>query len=247
MKKSSFAKLYILAKDALFAVVAVAGTTIFLLIGQRDVIGEGVIALVFLFPVTWAAYSRGLGAGMSAALSAALMFDFFFIPPYYTFTVGRPEGWLILGIFFVVAIVVVERIQSTLSKARTSEQEAVTMYEFSTLLTGLRSQHAIALSVARFLRQRYLAEQVLIWIQLKGQAEKTVAQDPAEKKLSSKPDCTLPILTSWGLVGEVQLWRSSDFAIPDPESRLFRNIAMQIGLAVERVQITEYEFSHAST
>jgi two-component system sensor histidine kinase KdpD len=247
MKKPSFAKLYSLAKDSLSAVLAVAATTIFLLLGRRDVIGEGVIALVFLFPVTWAAYSRGLGAGMSAALTAALMFDFFFIPPYYTFTVGRPEGWLILGIFFVVAIVVVERIQSTLAKARTSEQEAVSMYEFSTLLAGLRSQHAIALNVARFIRQRYLAEQVIVWIQLKTQPAKTISTEPGDKNLISKPDCILPILTSWGLVGEVQIWRSADAMIPSPESRLFRNIALQIGLAIERVQITEYELEHIST
>jgi K+-sensing histidine kinase KdpD len=108
------------------------------MLSQRELIGEGVIAMVFLLSVAWCAYRWGLGAGMSAALSAALMFDFLFIPPFYTFTIARPEGILSLVIFFVVAIVVVERIQSTLSKARTSEQEAVLMYEFTTLLEGLR-------------------------------------------------------------------------------------------------------------
>lgn len=33
--------------------------------------------------------------------------------------------------------------------------------------------------------------------------------------------------------------------LPSPESRLFRNIALQIGFAIERVQITEYELEHA--
>jgi hypothetical protein len=49
------------------------------------------------------------------------------------------------------------------------------------------------------------------------------------------------------LVGELQIWRSADVQLPSPESRLFRNIALQIGLAIERVQITEYEFEHIST
>lgn len=246
MKKPNFAKFITLTKDSLSGVVLVTATLFLLLMANRDLVGEGVIALVFLMPVVWSAYRRGLVAGISAALFAALMFDFFFIPPFYTLTVAKPEGILILLIFLAVAIIVVERIQTTLSRARTSEQEAVTMYEFSTLLAGLRSQSAIALSVARFIRQRFLAEQVIVWIQVRGQPEKTVAREPAEKNLASKPNCVLPILTAWGLVGELQIWPSSDIALPSHESRLFRNLALQLGLAIERVQITEYEFEHIS-
>ena len=45
-------------------------------------------------------------------------FDYFFIPPFYTFAVGRLEGWLVLAIFLVVSIVVIGRIQSGLTKAQ---------------------------------------------------------------------------------------------------------------------------------
>ena len=41
---------------------------------------------------------------MSAALAAALAFDFLFIPPFYTFAVGSLEGWLVLAIFLAVAM-----------------------------------------------------------------------------------------------------------------------------------------------
>jgi len=246
MKKPDFAHLSRLAKDSFSAVLAVTATAFILFLVRRDVVGEGVIALVFLMPVIGAAYRWGLGAGMSAALTAALTFDFFFIPPFYTFTVGNVEGWLILVIFFAVAIIVVERIQSTLSRAQVSEQEAVMMYEFSTLLAGLRSQDAIARSVARFIRQRYLAELVIVSIQLKGQPGYITARQPQDKNMTTKPDCVLAILDSWGLVGEMQIWRGAEIELPSPESRLFRNIALQIGLAIERVKITEYEFQHVS-
>jgi len=139
----------------------------------------------------------------------------------------------------------VERIQATLSKAHESEQEAVLMYEFTTHLAGLRSLDAIAHRVAQFMRQRFMVESVAVFIQPKGHAEQFSAQEPQDKTMKTKADCVLPLLNSWGLIGKVQLWHGAEIELPYPESRLFRNVALQIGLAIERVQITEYEFQNA--
>jgi K+-sensing histidine kinase KdpD len=242
MKTPNLSRLSKLAKESFFAVLVISVTAFVLMLFQRELIGEGVIAMVILLSVAWCAFRWGLGAGMSAALSAALMFDFLFIPPFYTFTIARPEGILSLVIFFIVAIVTVERIQSTLSKARTSEREAVLMYEFTTLLEGLRSLDAITRRVAQFMRQRFMVESVVVFIQPKGHAEQFSAQEPQDKTMQTKADCVLPLLNSWGLVGEIQIWPGTEIELPSPESRLFRNITLQIGLAIERVQITEYEY-----
>jgi K+-sensing histidine kinase KdpD len=245
MKVFKFSHLSRLAKEAASAVLTISGTAFVLLLVQRDLIGEGVIAMVFLLSVAWAAYRWGLAAGMSAALTAALMFDFLFIPPFYTFTIDRPEGILSLVIFLFVAIVIVERIQATLSKAHQSEQEAVLMYEFTTILAGLRSLDAIARRVTQFARQRFMLESAAVIIHPKGGKEVFSDQSPQDKIMTAKPDCILPLIDSWGLVGEMQLWRGAEMELPSPESRLFRNIALQIGLAIERVQITEYEVERA--
>jgi len=245
MKTADLSRLSKLAKESFLAVLVISVTAFILMLSQRELIGEGVIAMVFLLAVAWCAFRWGLGAGMSAALSAALMFDFLFIPPFLTFTIARPEGILSLVIFFVVAIVIVERIQSTLSKAHTSEREAVLMYEFTTLLEGLRSLDAITRRVAQFMRQRFMVESVVVFIQPKGNAEHFSAQEPQDKTMKTKADCVLPLLNSWGLVGEIQLWGGKEIELPSPESRLFRNITLQIGLAIERVQITEYEYQRA--
>jgi K+-sensing histidine kinase KdpD len=247
MKTSFLSRLSKLANESFPSVVAISVTTSILLLFQRELIGEGVIAMVFLLSVAWSAYRWGLAGGMSAALSAALMFDFLFIPPFYTFTIARPEGILSLVIFFIVATVIVERIQSTLSRAHASEQEAVLMYEFTTLLAGLRSLDAIARRVAQFMRQRFMVESVNVFIQPKGYSKSFSAQEPQNKAMNTKADCTLPLFNSWGLTGEVQIWRGTEIDLPSPESRLFRSIVLQIGLAIERVQITEYEFEHATT
>ena len=247
MKTADLSRLSKLANESLSAVLTISATAFVLMLSQRELIGEGGIAMVFLLSVAWSAYHWGLGAGMSAALSAALMFDFLFIPPFYTFTIARPEGILSLVIFFVVAIVTVERIQATLSRAHASEQEAVLMYEFTTLLAGLRSLDAIARRVAQFIRQRFMVASVVVFIQPKGHVESFSAQEPQDKTMKTKADCVLPLLNSWGLIGEVQLWRGTEIELPSPESRLFRNVVLQIGLAIERVQITEYEFQQATT
>ena len=42
----------------------------------RDVLGEAVIGLLYLTPIAWSASKWGQAAGMSAALTAALSFDF---------------------------------------------------------------------------------------------------------------------------------------------------------------------------
>lgn len=244
MKTLELSRLSKMFTESFSALATIAGTAFILLLMQRDMIGEGVIAMILLLAVAWSAYRRGLIAGLSAALSAALMFDFLFIPPFYTFTIERPEGILSLVIFLFVAIITVERIQATLSRAHQSEQEAVLMYEFTTILAGLRSLDAIARRVAQFTRQRFMAESVVVAIHPKGGKEVFSAQSPQDKVATTKPDLVLPLIDSWGLVGEMQLWRSTDFELPSLESRLFRNIALQIGLAIERVQITEYEMKH---
>lgn len=226
-----------LAQYLLSALMVSAATGLMLLIG-RDQLGEAVIALLFLVPVGLSASRWGQGPGIFTALMAALAFDFFFIPPFNTFTVGSLEGWLVLAIFLAVAILVVGRIQVSLSKARNSEREAILMYELSTALAGLRTQEAVAHTVARFLQQRYLTNLVTVVIQPKGQSTEIDAYEPQDGVLTGKPDRVLPLLNNWGLVGEIQIW-GRNIELPSIESRIFRNFASQIGQAIERTQLTE--------
>jgi K+-sensing histidine kinase KdpD len=222
----------------IFSALMVACTTGLMLLIGRDELGEAVIALLFLVPVGWSASRWGQGPGIFTAVMAALAFDFFFIPPFNTFTVGSLEGWLVLAIFLAVAILVVGRIQDSLSKARTSEREAMMMYELSAALASLRTQEAVAHTVARFLNERYLVNLVTVVIQPKGQSNEITAYEPQNGALTGKPDRVLPLLNNWGLVGEIQIW-SRDIPLPATDSRIFRNFVSQIGQAIERTQLTE--------
>ena len=229
-----------LISNCLLAVMAIVVTTIPLKLIGRDMLGEAVIALLYLIPVGWSAARWGQAPGICAAVAAALTFDFFFIPPFNTFAVGNLEGWLVLAIFLVVAIVVVGRIQSGLTKAHISERDAVFMYELGTALAGLRTQEAVVHGLAMHLQGTFLAALVEVSIQPGSQWSSMVAKAPVEGVADGRPDRVLPILASPGLVGEIRLWRGNGW-LPQEDSRLLQNFATQAALALERARLAEAE------
>jgi len=209
----------------------------------RDVLGEAVIALLYLAPIAWSANKWGQAAGVSAALTAALCFDFLFIPPFYTFAVGSLEGWLVLVIFFAIAIVVVGRIQDSLTKAR----EATFMYELSSALSNARTPDAVAHVVARNIRQLFQASLVNVTYQQSTQSPRIAISDLLDGVEESQPDRILPILNSWGLVGEIQIWQGEFGVLPAEDSPMLQNFASQAARAFERIQSAEVEKSAIST
>lgn len=226
--------------QAVLGALIVGGMTLgFLLIG-RQVLGEAVIALIYLVPVVFSSYRWGQVPGTITALVAALCFDFFFIPPFYKLTVGNLEGWLVLAIFFAVSIFAVGSIQAVLSRAQANELEAISMYELSSQLVIARTYETVAQKVALFILDRYLTSRVQVSIQPKGQAGGITFSEPVNGKITARPDRTIPIINSWGFVGEILIWEGR-IALPKEESRLFRDFSFQIGLTMERIYLVEIE------
>src|SRR5512146_3333702 len=105
----------------------------------RRVLDTPIIALLMLLPVGFSTAMWGLGPGITAALCAFLGFNYFFISPYYAFTVHRPEDVVVLSVFLVVAGVIsqlVARAQAGMAAATAREAEATELYELSTALYG---------------------------------------------------------------------------------------------------------------
>ncbi len=214
--------------------LVLATTAVFLLIG-RDVLGEGVIALLYLVPIGWSTTRWGQLPGLSAALTAALAFDFFFIPPFYTFAVGSLEGWLIIVIFLAVAAVIVGRIQYGLHRAHVREREALFMYELSTSLAGARTPEAVARTLARQIQQMLQASLVQVEIEPEGPSGALMVGVPTSTSSAEKPDQILPLLAPHRLIGEIRLWQGPA-PLPPSNGILLQNFAEQGALALERVQ-----------
>ena len=219
------------------SVLATAAATLILFLIGRDALGETVIALLYILVVGWVTASWGQWPGIISAIVSALCFDFFFIPPFYTFVIGELEGWLVLVIYLIVAILIVGRIQSGLSKAEASERDAIFMYELSAVLAGLHTREDIANTLAKHLQRMFGAELVEVSLQPSGQSQFISASVPSNGSTSTKPDLMLPIMgiSAPGLIGEIHLWRGHGW-LPPEDGRLFRNFATQVALALERVQ-----------
>jgi two-component system, OmpR family, sensor histidine kinase KdpD len=82
----------------------VATTTgVAVLIGP--IVGANSIDLIYLLPVIATATLFGLRASLAASLAAALAYNFFFLPPLYTFTISEPQNVVTLLVLIVVAVV----------------------------------------------------------------------------------------------------------------------------------------------
>jgi len=234
LSRFSFSLAYL--EKILWAILTVAATTGIMFLIGRDRLGEGVIALLYLVPISWSTTRWGQGPGIAAAIGAALCFNFFFIPPFYTFNIASLEGWLLLGIFLAVAIVVVGRIQSGLTRAQASEREAIFMYELSTSLACASTPQAIARTLAETTQLLYQADRVQVLVE--GNGQPILFSVPEQSNVQGKPDLVLPIESFSKLVGEIRLWQG-EARLPKASDRLLQNFSKQAGLALERARLAQ--------
>lgn len=70
----------------------------------QNPLGYQSVSLILLFIITLLPLFRiGVGPVLSATLLSAFIWDYFFIPPHYTLTIGRTEDTLMLLLFVIVA------------------------------------------------------------------------------------------------------------------------------------------------
>ena len=223
------------------AVLVVTATTAILLLIGRDTLGDAVIPLLYLVPVVWSTACWGRGPGLCAAVSATLMFDYFFVPPFRTFAVANPEGWLVLAIFTFVAVVLVGRLQSNLSKAQIAERDAILTYELSAALAGLRMPDAVTDVTARHLQRMFQAALVrVIAYPAEPRPFSQAANSAADGAIQDRPDRIIPIQGVQSLVGEIQIWRGNGW-LPPEDGHLLRNLVAQAASALERARLAEAE------
>ena len=105
----------------------------------QPIFGVQNIDLVFLTAIVGVAVTTGLYPSLFAVILATLAYNFFFLPPLYTFTIADPTNVAALFFFTTVAVVVSNlagrvRAQATVSQARARATEA--LYSFSRKLAG---------------------------------------------------------------------------------------------------------------
>ena len=90
------------------------------------------ISMIYLLLILLLATTRGRYAAIVAAVVAFLAFDFFLVPPLYTFVISRWEEWIALFVFLVTALITSQlttQTRQSVEQARLREREARILYE----------------------------------------------------------------------------------------------------------------------
>lgn len=106
----------------------------------KDLIGYKVVALILLMTVSVIAMLFEIFPVLLAALLSSLIWNFFFIPPIFTFHITSAEDGMMFLLYFIVAFVntvLSFKIRKEEKKARIKEQEVQQVQFFNTLLNSL--------------------------------------------------------------------------------------------------------------
>jgi two-component system, OmpR family, sensor histidine kinase KdpD len=224
------------------------------------------ISLAFLTAVLASAAAYGLLPSLYACLISVLAYNFFFLPPLYTFTIAAPENVVGLFFFAVVAVIVSNLAVRMRAQAVTARQRANTtedLYLFARKLAGSVNLDdllwATAFQIASMLkvnvvlllpdgdavvvRAAYPPEDRLDQADLAAAKWAWENNQPAGRGADTLPGAKrlfLPMRTGRGPVGIVGLdsERPGPLLTPD-QRRLFNALADQAALAIERIGLAQ--------
>jgi two-component system sensor histidine kinase KdpD len=101
------------------------------------------VPLVMLLPVVFSSVLWGLTAGLLSSATAIVAFDLFFVPPYFSFTIGDLKLYAPTFLIFIIVAVVTSLLEDTIlrqeTRGRQRERFVSTVYEFSHDLMAGRS------------------------------------------------------------------------------------------------------------
>lgn len=105
-----------------------------------SLIGYHSVALLLLLVVSILAMRQGLPAVLTAAILSALVWDYFFIPPYFTFTIGSSEDVLLIIMYFIVALlngIINYRLRQMAQLQRETEERERSLKLYNALFNSL--------------------------------------------------------------------------------------------------------------
>ena len=223
------------------------------------------LALVFLMAVLTSAVIHGLRPALYSSVLGSLAFNFFFLPPRYTFTISDPESVLALFFFFGVAIIasnLTATVQRQAAAARHRARTTEDLYLFSKKLAGTGTLDdvlwATAFQLASMLKVRVvllLPEDGTIAVRAgyppddtlddadiaaAGWAwEHNLAAGRGADTLPGAKRLYVPLRTGRSAVGVIGLdsdRRDGPLLTPE-QQRLLDALADQAALAIERIQL----------
>lgn len=218
--------------------------------------------MVFLAGVAFVAYRFGHGPAILGNIAGVLVFDFFFVPPRWTFAVADPQYLLTFAVMLCIALVIstiTSRLKAQVASGRLREHRMSSMHQLGKQLSSL-SGEVFLLSAAAKQISEMLGGEVAIYRTQKGELPRiafgertTVAQHPvstpaaqwviAHDQIAGAGTDTLPnaiavffpLSASQDTVGAMGVRTTEMERILQPDQRqLLEAFASQLALALER-------------
>ncbi len=225
------------------------------------------LIMMYLIAVIAIAIRFGRGPSALASVLSVAMFDFFFVPPYYSFAVSDFQYLLTFGVMLVVALVISNlavRLQQQAELARYRERQTGVLYAMSRdlathrgagMLAELAAQHLrdvfdaqVAIFLADADKRVQLQRGELLFFELDPK-EAGVAQwvyDHSERAglgtdtLPGASALYLPLVCSTGPIGVIALRPKSAALLLDPEQlHVLESLVNQVALALERTRLSD--------
>ena len=216
------------------------------------------IVMVYLLGATAAGLWLGRGPSALCAIANTAAFDFFFIPPRFTFYVAEPQYLLTMAGMMIVALVIANlmvSIRRQTEAAAAREQRTATLYALCRDLAAAPDARSIAAAAAAHVAAAVEGAAALVFA---GDDAAKVPLDPPvdaalvrwvfDHGVSAGPGmqhrlathyCHLPLAGGEGIPA-VLVVDARPAAGPDPEPwDMLAAMAGQIAMALERVRLAE--------
>ncbi|HTH99227.1 MAG TPA: sensor histidine kinase KdpD [Stellaceae bacterium] len=223
------------------------------------------LSLVFITAVLLSALRWGLGASVWAAVLSAAAYNFFFLPPFYSFTISDPANFVSLLFFLIVALIVSNlAAQAQRHAAGMAERNRVTsaLYAFSRKLAAMGGLDELLWAITYQIASMLKCEVVILLpehgtLALRGAYPPEDQLDAADMAAASwswtsnraagRGADTLPggkrlfrpLQTGRGAVGVVGIYREQPALLSPDERRLLDALMDQAAVAIERVRLAE--------
>jgi two-component system, OmpR family, sensor histidine kinase KdpD len=225
----------------------------------RSHLSVATTALVLVVPVVIGVVTGGFLAGAVSVIAGFLVYDYFFIKPYWTLDVGAPENWVALGVY-VIVMLPVARVVANMNAARAQAwrhgMEIRQLFEVSDMLVEDRPLEELLAAIVTTLAEVFESRKVALLLPRDGRLE--IVASAGEPLTAEERERLLPVpgavasldppgagrdrplviaLTAAGRPTGLLVLSGGNLGERDSEPlRLFAN---QIALAVERAQLRE--------
>jgi two-component system sensor histidine kinase KdpD len=147
----------------LVSILAVAVVTL-MAFSLQDLLGQVNLLILFLLPITGSALYLGRGPSILATIISILAFDYFFVPPYFTFVIGDLKYFLSFVVYVSVAVLIsnlASLLRHKVELLKRSEARSTVLYGLSLDLVTAHDVEQVLNILIRHTRQIFPGEMAI--------------------------------------------------------------------------------------